>query len=375
MFVAGYQAIDDIMDITRATRDYETWLAAHTRVAPGDFTRKHSYMARPKNQGLFLFFRATFYRWAQLWPALCPELAQAPAVLSVGDLHVENFGTWRNTAERLVWGVNDLDEAYPLPYTNDLVRLAASAELARRADQLDCSLADACASILGGYADGLRVGGSPYILEGAHDWLLRLVSKSAKEPKPFWEKLLDLPHSRERVPTGALELLEQLLPEPNLAYAIVHREAGVGSLGRQRWAALAEWGGSWVVREVKALAPSACQWAARAELAEPLVAELLRRAVRSPDAYMRVTQGWITRRLAPDSQRIDLDMLSGKRAQQLLYAMGMETANMHLGSPPADGVLLDLGCRPARWLERAAEVMLEAIEQDWRDWRRWRGES
>src|SRR5260370_32652719 len=47
-------------------------------------------------------------------------------VLAVGDLHVENFGTWRDAEGRLTWGVNDFDEAYPLPYTIDLARLATS---------------------------------------------------------------------------------------------------------------------------------------------------------------------------------------------------------------------------------------------------------
>ena len=28
----------------------------------------------------------------------------APQVLSVGDLHLENFGTWRDADGRLVWG-------------------------------------------------------------------------------------------------------------------------------------------------------------------------------------------------------------------------------------------------------------------------------
>ena len=35
------------------------------------------------------------------------------------------YGTWRDTEGRLVWGINDFDEAYPSPYTNDLVRLAS----------------------------------------------------------------------------------------------------------------------------------------------------------------------------------------------------------------------------------------------------------
>jgi uncharacterized protein (DUF2252 family) len=48
----------------------------------------------------------------------------------MGDWHVDSFGTWRNLEGRLTWGINDFDEAWPLPYTKDLVRLAASAKLA-----------------------------------------------------------------------------------------------------------------------------------------------------------------------------------------------------------------------------------------------------
>ena len=78
-------------------------------------------------QDALSFLCATFYRWAQLFPALCAKLARAPKVLGIGDLHVENYGTWRDAEGRLVWGINDFDEACPLPYTNDLVRLATSA--------------------------------------------------------------------------------------------------------------------------------------------------------------------------------------------------------------------------------------------------------
>src|SRR6058998_3000919 len=103
-------------------------------------------------EDLFPFLRATYYRWAQLWPEVCADLASAPEVLSVGDLHVENFGTWRDAEGRLVWGVNDFDEACPLPYTNDLVRLATSAWLAIEADDLALGRGAACRVILEGYA-------------------------------------------------------------------------------------------------------------------------------------------------------------------------------------------------------------------------------
>jgi len=46
-----------------------------------------------------------------------------------GDLHVENFGTYLNADGRLVFDVNDFDEAYLGHYTWDLQRFAASLAL------------------------------------------------------------------------------------------------------------------------------------------------------------------------------------------------------------------------------------------------------
>ena len=116
------------MNIVKATRRFEDWLRLRIRVVEPQLRFKHEQMAA----ALFPFFRATFYRWVQVWPEVCPELHRAPQILSVGDLHVANFGTWRDCDGRLVWGVNDFDEACLFPYTLDLVRLATSAMLAAR---------------------------------------------------------------------------------------------------------------------------------------------------------------------------------------------------------------------------------------------------
>ena len=89
-----------------------------TTVIEADLQFKHRQMRKEP----FLFFRATFYRWAQQWPDVCADLRQAPKILAVGDLHVGSFGTWRDAEGRLCWGVDDFDESWPLPYTNDLVR-------------------------------------------------------------------------------------------------------------------------------------------------------------------------------------------------------------------------------------------------------------
>ena len=46
-----------------------------------------------------------------------------------GDLHAENFGTYMNADGRLVFNVNDFDEAYVGPFSWDLKRFAASLAL------------------------------------------------------------------------------------------------------------------------------------------------------------------------------------------------------------------------------------------------------
>ena len=87
------------MNILKATADFEHWLAGQLPIIRQDLALKHQHMA----EAAFPFFRATFYRWLQLWPEICAHLAKAPTVLGVGDLHIENFGTWRDEEGRLIW--------------------------------------------------------------------------------------------------------------------------------------------------------------------------------------------------------------------------------------------------------------------------------
>src|ERR1700740_3569276 len=154
------------MNVVKATRRFEEWLGRHTPVVKPDLRLKHKRMA----EAIFPFLRATFYRWVQIWPEVCADLAKAPTILAIGDLHVENFGTWRDIEGRLIWGVNDFDEAATLPYTFDLVRLATSAGLAAAEGHLTINLKEACASILNGYSSSLRSGGKPIVLGENDRW-------------------------------------------------------------------------------------------------------------------------------------------------------------------------------------------------------------
>jgi hypothetical protein len=139
-------------------------------------------------------------------------------VLAVGDLHVDSFRTWRDIAGRLVWGVDDFDEAFYLPYTHDLLRLAVSARLAISEKGLALSGREACDAILEGYREGLSSGGKAFVLEEQHHWLRTIALARLDDPRPFWRKLLANPLLRKPVPREALHALRQLLPEPGITH-------------------------------------------------------------------------------------------------------------------------------------------------------------
>jgi hypothetical protein len=357
------------MRIKKATKKYEAWLAKNLTIVPADLALKRTRMTEDP----FQFLRATFYRWVQVWPRVCPDLARAPRVLAVGDLHVENFGTWRDQEGRLIWGVNDFDEAYPMPYTNDLVRLAVSALLAISANQLALAPDDASAAIFAGYREGLETGGKPLVLEEDNPWLREAATGELRDPVHFWGKMNALPSVRGEVPKSARKALEELLPAPGLVYRIAHRVAGSGSLGRERYVALADWEGGRVAREAKALLPSACVWANDEKGAKKILyEEIIRTAVRAPDPYVHLRGRWIVRRLAPHCSRIEMAALPKKRDEQkLLRSMGFETANIHLGSKRAiKNVRRDLAKRHAKWVHQASKKMLDAVQKDWEEWRK-----
>ena len=354
------------MKIAKATAQYEDWLGGRLRLLPADLRLKHRRMREEP----FAFLRATYYRWAQTWPGLCPDLASAPEVLAVGDLHVENFGTWRDAEGRLVWGINDFDEAWRLPYTNDLVRLATSAALAADQRRLAVDRAAAAAAILDGYRAGLAARGRPFVLAEEHPVLRAMAAARLHEPARFWDKLRVLRPVAGAVPAGARRALARMHPDPERARRIVHRVAGLGSLGRERFVLLGDWEGALVAREAKALAPSAAAWAEGRRGAPIRYADILERAVRCRDPFLRVQRRWVVRRLAPDCARIELaDLPRGRDEVRLLRAMGWETANVHLGSAKAGVLANDVARRSRNWLRRAASVMREAVREDYESWR------
>jgi hypothetical protein len=352
------------MDIVEATHAYERWMKRFFDPIADDLRRKHEQMG----ENPFAFMRATFYRWAQNWEALPKKVRTAPIVLGAGDIHVENFGTWRDAEGRLVWGVNDFDEAVQLPYTSDLVRLATSAALAHLDGQLAISTNRICSSVLVGYTASLRHGGRAVVLDSGPAWLRKMVVADQGSIDRFWGKLLALPNWTGSVHARARELLSVGDDEPK---KMVHRVSGIGSLGRPRLAAFYVSNGGYLAREVKARTPSAWLWAHGADEDQDPLPRIWRGAIRSQDPYLSVTRRWIVRRLAPDCIRINLgDIPKQHKAALLVTAMGWELGNIHLGSAPARPILKHLAALNKNWLLDSSVQTTHTIQTDYGQWAR-----
>jgi hypothetical protein len=66
---------------------------------------------------------------------------------------------------------------------------------------------------------------------------------SFKPPIDFWGKLNRLPAVRHSLGKDLKRALERTLPDANMEYKVVRRQAGLGSLGQERFVAIANWKG------------------------------------------------------------------------------------------------------------------------------------
>lgn len=345
------------MSFKADNRAYEKWLRDQCNVDEDGLDRKHKRM----KCSAFIFLRATFFRWARNIKKICPDLADAPVVLSVGDVHVENFGTWRDAEGRLVWGVNDFDEAAHIPYPFDLVRLATSAFLVPHPELPPQDMAQA---ILTGYCKGLA-GPKPTILSEQTSPLHKIVTGLHDNPEKFWRKVQD--YTRVVPPGPVADELRASLPAGATLLDFSTHAKGGGSLGRPRYFALADWRGGHVLREAKALVPSAWEWAHDDVAGFSRFLDLARGTFRSPDPFLDLRHRFIVRRIAADSDKIDFGE-DPSVSSDLLKAMGFDLGAIHAADPKAGEVRAHLQALPDDWLHAAASAAVRAVQKDYESW-------
>jgi uncharacterized protein DUF2252 len=349
------------MSFRAANADFEDWLRHQCDVVEPDLEFKHERMKK----NAFVFLRATFFRWAQQIERLCPDLKDAPKVLAVGDTHTENFGTWRDAEGRLVWGINDFDEAVTTAYPYDLVRLATSVRLAPEARVGNRETAEA---IIAGYREGLEQP-RPALLDEQNSAMRPFVACTDQDRQDFWIEVDGYPKASP--PAKVRSLLEGSLPKNASVPRFASRVKGGGGLGRPRYVAIATWCGGRIVREAKAIVPSAWSWAHGEGTAPVRAVDLAFGKFRAPDPHMSVKDGFIVRRIAADSRKVELgDAAGAKLRTDLLSAMGFDIAAIHAATNGAAlRISRDLKSRDAGWLHAAAKTAAAAVTADFEEWR------
>jgi Uncharacterized protein conserved in bacteria (DUF2252) len=362
------------MGIRAANREYERWLKAQLRgdLDEADLKKKHKRM----RESAFSFLRASYWRWAETILDVCPDLADAPPVLAVGDTHLENFGTWRDHDGRLVWGVNDFDEAAEMPYILDLVRLATSAALAAAPSQL--SLKAICTNLLAGYEQGIEAP-EAFVLDRKHLWLRKhfVVGEAARAL--FWQKIdnqyreLLAQKKPEQPPARWLKLFHDALPEPKPSLAYWRRSTGTGSLGRPRWLGYGTWRSGPLLRECKALVASG--WTrAHGDGGRGRLNDIADGRYRAPDPWYRASGNLLVRRLSANNRKINVaDRRDAARLlhPDLLWAMGRDLAAVHLSvRDRRDALRKDLEKRKQRWFRACVETATEFVANEHAAWKK-----
>jgi hypothetical protein len=358
-------------NFAEATASYESWMATRFEPVAAALARRREALAGDP----LAFLRGTFYWWLVRWDEMAPEpVRNAPAILSVGDVHLENFGTWRDKEGRQVWGINDFDEAHTFPITMDLARLATSILLAIDEGELKLDRRAACASLLSGYnANLVKPDGRPVILEGEAAWMVPAATLHWSETGRYWSKEFG------RLPAAQglddlREILAERMPEGVIIDEFLDCSlSGKGSLGRPRAVAIGQWRGGPVAREGKRALPSAGLWHAGGDALGDATIEariLMAAAYRAPDPVLFMTADWVVRRLSPESHKISLDQIRDHvEAESLVRWMGWEVANIHRGQAGRHDIEEWLAALPSGWLHDTAETMAEIMRKDWKEFR------
>src|SRR5436190_9823805 len=141
-------------------------------IDPAESIRRHDRGRDPRRVAIkyrkmaedaFAFFRGScplFYERL----AGVPAAMRSPHAWICGDLHLENFGTFRGGNGLTYFDVNDFDEACLAPCTWDVVRFLTSVLLAADRLRLSTRVADALTrTFVEGYARALSIGHADWI--------------------------------------------------------------------------------------------------------------------------------------------------------------------------------------------------------------------
>ncbi len=353
----------DHTDVRTLTSAYERWLGQHVTLVPADLHTKHEELRADE----YRFLRGTYYLWLVRTAVEVPSVFSRTQVPLVGDLHVENYGTWRDPDRVRRWGVNDLDELARGSWLLDLLRLATSAVLA---PHLDLDHHQICDTVLAGWY-AAEPGPAVDLRDRAADHLAALVPP-VTDSDAFYAGLARgaVVHDVPAVVVAAAERVA----EPGWSPTWHVHTAGTGSLGHLRRVGVGPAGdGTWHAREAKQLGPPTCIWAAATitdgvplPVPDATAYTSVTAALRGPAGAARVSD-WQVRDLAPDVVRIRTEDRHHKEAGRVLEAMARAAADVHAADPTAFRAAREEAVSEHDFRDAVA-TMADVVRRDQRAW-------
>ncbi|GJJ05304.1 hypothetical protein RugamoR64_58420 [Duganella rhizosphaerae] len=371
---------------------------------------------RKMAQSAFLFLRGADHLFYDALPDQ-PLFRSAPLAWACGDLHMENFGSYKGDNRQVYFDINDFDEGALAPASWDLVRLLASIRCG--ADALRVSApeaADLGAHCLDAYRAALATGKPRWVERETSVGLIRdlLDDLRNRTRADFLDKRttrkgqrrslnLDGEKALPLLP-GQRELLAEFLPrfaqqQDNPGFYTMldaaRRIAGTGSLGLMRFVVLVEGKGSpdgnylLDIKECKpsALTPRLTAW----KIKQPAWPDQAGRVVAVQQRMQAVDhaslhaipldgKSCVLRGLQPSEDRVALDAWGKKlsRLQEVIATMGCNLAWDQLraagraGAAGADELIAH--GQDDSWRQPmldAASAMTELTQSQWQASKAW----
>lgn len=355
---------------------------------------------RAMRESPFSFLRGSCALFYQRLPRT-GVLKSAPAVWICGDLHLENFGSYRGDNGLTYFDINDFDESALAPASWDLVRMLASVIVGGK--ELGISrtgTARICSIFLESYASALKLGKAYWIEHDTSGGLVRelldgvterkraqfldertVVKRGRRELRTDGEKALPI-QKRERAVVAEF-MREFAAAQPDPAFYrmldVARRVAGTGSLGVERYVVLVEGKGSPDdnhLLDLKIASRSAT--GAALKTAQPRwksaahrVAGVQQRMQAIPVAFLTPVlldeRPFVLRALQPSEDRIELKRASVKELERLVGTMGQIVAWAQLRSGGRDGSaitddLIAFGGRK-KWKAELLDVAVASAKQ------------
>lgn len=371
---------------------------------PERLERKYAAM----RQSPFVFFRGSCHLFYQDWP-VGSDLDQAPHAWICGDLHLENFGSFKGDNRLSYFDMNDFDEAQLAPASWELARFLTSILVGAESIGVNGPEAVAlCHSFLDSYRAALREGKPRWVERATAEGLVKSLLEGLRNrtSQDYLDSRTKLRNGKRAIRLDGKRALaasdqdyakitrfmadfarQQSNPGFFKVLDVARRIAGTGSLGQERYVILVEGNNSPagnLLLDLKhqpgsALAPHVrVRQPAWASEAERVVAIQQRVQAVSPAFLAPVTIGdrsYVLRELLPSQDRLVLAGWNGKlrRLEKVLSTMGRIVAWNNLRSGGRQGSAIadewvDFGQRE-EWTEPLLAYARQYARQVVNDWR------